>query len=202
MKPRKILFLGETFRADAQTWMNGLVEHGNFEFVTWELNQFGTSFKRFLRHFEFLWAPIAIRILIAKEKPDMIIAERTTSYGFLAAASGVRPVAIAQQGITDIYPLDSPLLPLKEFLQKYAFKKATLIHAWGPAMATNIAKKITDMSKVMVMPKGIDLSFFAFDDNDSRYAKKIRGIVTRSLLPDYRHVVIINACSILKRKGY
>jgi hypothetical protein len=28
----------------------------------------------------------------------MVIAERTTSYGFLAALSGVKPVAIAQQG--------------------------------------------------------------------------------------------------------
>jgi hypothetical protein len=27
----------------------------------------------------------------------MVIAERTTSYGFLAALSGVKPVAIAQQ---------------------------------------------------------------------------------------------------------
>jgi hypothetical protein len=34
----------------------------------------------------------------------MVIAERTTSYGFLAALSGVKPVAIAQQGKTDLWP--------------------------------------------------------------------------------------------------
>jgi len=202
MKPKKILFLGETFRADAQTWMNGLQEYGNFEFITWELRQYGSRVKRMLRHLEFLWAPISIRLMVATEKPDMIIAERTTSYGFLAALSGVKPIAIAQQGITDIYPLDSPFLPLKEFIQHYAFKKATLIHAWGPAMASTMAEKKTDMSKVMVLPKGINLDFFKLDDNDARYSTKIRGIVTRSLLPDYKHATIIKACSILKKKGY
>ena len=37
MKKRKILFLGETYRADAITWTNGLKEFGDFEIVSWEL---------------------------------------------------------------------------------------------------------------------------------------------------------------------
>jgi hypothetical protein len=39
----------------------------------------------------------------------MIIAERTTSYGFLAALSGIKPSAIAQQGKTDLWPSHSIL---------------------------------------------------------------------------------------------
>jgi hypothetical protein len=35
----------------------------------------------------------------------MIIAERTTSYGFSAALSGIKPSAIAQQGKTIYGPL-------------------------------------------------------------------------------------------------
>jgi hypothetical protein len=45
----------------------------------------------------------------------MVIAERTTSYGFLAALSGVKPVAIAQQGKTDLWPEKSISLPLKKY---------------------------------------------------------------------------------------
>jgi hypothetical protein len=60
----------------------------------------------------------------------MVIAERTTSYGFLAALSGIQPSAIAQQGRTDLWPTNSILLPQK-IIQNYAFKKATLIHALG-----------------------------------------------------------------------
>jgi hypothetical protein len=57
---------------------------------------------RILRIFEFKLAILKTGIKL--QRPDMVIAERTTSYGFLAALSGVKPVAIAQQGITDLWP--------------------------------------------------------------------------------------------------
>ena len=50
MTKRKILFLGETYRADAITWMNGLKEFGDFEMITWELKTPNRSlFCRFIR---------------------------------------------------------------------------------------------------------------------------------------------------------
>lgn len=202
MKKKKILFLGETYRADAITWMNGLKDFGDFEIVTWEL-QTGSQggLNRLLRLLEYSLAIFRIRALVAKEKPDMVIAERTTSYGFLAALSGVKPIAIAQQGLTDLWPETSPLLPIKKRIQHYAFKKADLIHAWGKVMTYSMEKSNIDMRKVMVLPKGIDLSVFTprNSDNDSNC---INAIVTRSLLPEYRHDVILKALAILHEKGY
>ena len=61
----------------------------------------------------------------------MVIAERTTSYGFLAAISGVKPIAVAQQGVTDLWPETSMLLPLKKKIQNYAFQKADLDSCLG-----------------------------------------------------------------------
>jgi glycosyltransferase involved in cell wall biosynthesis len=202
MRRRKILFLGEVFRADAQTWMNGLKEFGQFDIVTWEMNESGKSWRRLLRFAEFLFiAPFKVRRLVAKEKPDMIIAERTTSYGFLAALSGIKPIAVAQQGITDLYPPGSMLIPLKRYLQKTAFKHATLIHAWGPVMANSMRNVGVDMEKVMEMPKGIDLRKFSFAPPGDSKIKPIKAIVTRSLLPDYRHDIILQAAAIIKSKG-
>ncbi|WP_340696588.1 glycosyltransferase [Flavobacterium ginsengisoli] len=80
---RKILFLGESYRADAITWMKGLKEFGDFEIVTWELQT--SNNHRFKRILEYFFSPLSIRKIIKKEKPDMVIAERTTSYGFLAS---------------------------------------------------------------------------------------------------------------------
>jgi hypothetical protein len=54
--------------------------------------------------------------------------QERTSYGFLAALSGVKPVAIAQQGKTDLWPEKS--LPLKNCCNTMLSKKADLIHAW------------------------------------------------------------------------
>jgi glycosyltransferase involved in cell wall biosynthesis len=199
MKKRKILFLGESYRADAITWMKGLKEFGDFEIITWELQTPSNSkFDRFKRILEYFFAPVSIRKIIKKEKPDMVIAERTTSYGFLAAISGSKTIAIAQQGRTDLWPEDSSLYPFKKFIQKYAFKKAHLIHAWGPVMTIHMKAIGVDMNKVLVLPKGINLSLFTPSTNNST---RIEAIVTRSLMPEYRHDSILKAFGILNQKG-
>jgi glycosyltransferase involved in cell wall biosynthesis len=200
MQKRKILFLGETYRADAITWMNGLKDYGDFEIMTWELKTPSNSkLNRFKRILEFLFAPIAIRKIIRQQKPNMVIAERTTSYGFLAALSGVKPIAIAQQGKTDLWPEDSITVPLKKITQNYAFKKATLIHAWGSVMADSMAKANADMKKVMVLPKGIDLDYFK--NKNTANQEKICAVVTRSLTVVYRHDIILKSFAILHQKG-
>ncbi|TRX04631.1 glycosyltransferase [Flavobacterium gawalongense] len=200
MKKKKILFLGESYRADAITWMNGLREFGDFEIITWELKTSNNNLKnRILRIFEFELAFFRIRKIIKLHKPDMVIAERTTSYGFLAALCGVKPVAIAQQGRTDLWPEKSILLPLKKLIQHYAFQKADLIHAWGPVMTISMIKANVDMNKVLVLPKGINLEKFGNKNNAN--PEKISAIVTRSLLPEYRHAIILKSFAILNQKG-
>ena len=200
MEKRKILFLGETYRADAITWMNGLKEFGDFEIITWELKTPNTTFfSRLARIFEFNTALFQIKKLVKKHQPDMVIAERTTSYGFLAALSGVKPVAIAQQGRTDLWPEKSILLPLKKIIQHYAFQKADLIHAWGPVMTISMKKANVDMNKVLVLPKGIDLEQFKNKKNIP--SQKLTAIVTRSLMPEYCHNIILQAFGILNQKG-
>ncbi len=200
MAKRKILFLGETYRADAITWMNGLKEFGDFEIITWELKTPSTNFiSRLLRIFEFSLAFFQIRKIIKSHQPDMVIAERTTSYGYLAALSGIKPVAIAQQGKTDLWPEKSILLPFKKIIQHYAFKKADLIHAWGPVMTISMTEAKVDMTKVLVLPKGIDLE--KFENKNIENPAKITAIVTRSLQTEYRHDVILKAFKILNQKG-
>ncbi|MGG7036695.1 MAG: glycosyltransferase [Flavobacterium sp.] len=199
MAKKRILFLGETYRADAITWMNGLREFGDFEIVTWELQKSSTGISRISRLTELLTLFFRIRKIAQSYNPDMVIAERTTSYGFLAALTGIKPIAIAQQGITDLWPHNSPLFFFKKILQRYAFKKADLIHAWGNAMANHMEKNKVNMSKVLIMPKGINLEHFKF--NNTANPETIEAIVTRSLEPEYKHDVIIKAFAILKRKN-
>ena len=199
MAKKKILFLGETYRADAITWMSGLKEFGDFEIVTWELKNSCNGFQRAKRLLEILTAILTIKSIVKKYSPDMVIAERTTSYGFLASICGVKPIAIAQQGITDLWPPNSPLVFLKKIMQNYAFKKADLIHAWGVAMAVNIEKHDVDMSKVMVLAKGINVATFRFETTND--ANKINAVVTRSLEPEYKHDLILKAFSTLKKRN-
>lgn len=199
MSKKRILFFGETDRADAITWMNGLREFGDFEIVTWELKTSSNGFNRIIRLFELAKAILTIKSIVKKFNPDMVIAERTTSYGYLAAISGLKPMAIAQQGITDLWPHNSPLNIFKKRLQNYAFKKADLIHAWGNSMVEHMKESNVDMDKVMILPKGINLDFFQF--NDASDETMINAVVTRSLEPEYKHDLILKAFSIVKQKS-
>jgi len=196
----RILFLGETYRADAQTWIKGLKEFGQFEIFTWGLNQQGRGLRKFFRAMESIYRIFELHKYAKEINPDLIIAERTTSYGFIAATLHNRfPIAIAQQGITDIYPFRSPLKPVKRMLQKYAFRHATLVHAWGEAMTYSMIRMGVDPAKIMVLAKGIDLRRYKY--KPVHYTGEVHAIVTRSLTPDYRHATILKAIEIVKKNG-
>ena len=199
MTKKRILFLGETYRADAITWINGLKEFGDFEIVTWELKKSNVGVNRLSRLIELLIAFFTIKKIAQSFNPDMVIAERTTSYGFLAALTGIKPIAIAQQGITDLWPHNSPLYPFKKILQDYAFKKAHLIHAWGKVMTKHMLDSNVEMNKILELPKGINIELFSFSSIQN--LKSIEAIVTRALEPEYKHDVILKAFAILKKKN-
>jgi glycosyltransferase involved in cell wall biosynthesis len=56
-----------------------------------------------------------------------------------------------------------------------------------------------DIEKVMILPKGINLDFFQF--NDASDGTMINAVVTRSLEPEYKHDLILKAFSIVKQKN-
>src|SRR4029079_13095617 len=96
-KRYKILFLGETYRADAITWMKGLQEFCPFDLYTWELAQAGTGLKKIKRALETVTRLKELKRQIISLKPDLIIAERVTSYGFIGTLfHKYAPVIIAQ----------------------------------------------------------------------------------------------------------
>jgi hypothetical protein len=66
----------------------------------------------------------------------------------------VKPIAIAQQGRTDLWPESSVLLPIKNN-PKLCIQNATLIHAWGPVMTISMGKANVDMDKVLCCRKGL-----------------------------------------------
>ena len=66
MSKKRILFLGETYRADAITWMNGLKEFGDFEIVTWELKTSSIGIHRMKRLIELANAFLTIKKIAKK----------------------------------------------------------------------------------------------------------------------------------------
>lgn len=199
MKIQNILFLGETFRADAQTWIKGIEHQSKVNVKTMEIGFSGGRFRRFLKAISFLG-----RILLSrrKEKYDLILAERSTSYGFLCLFFNGKLKVVAQQGISDIYPNTGFSKFYKSLLQRIVYRNVDIIHAWGAVMVPAMIKSGAAPEKIMILPKGIDLTKFGKQVPFfyPKSEKKI-AIVTRSLKTEYCHEVIINATKLLSQNG-
>jgi glycosyltransferase involved in cell wall biosynthesis len=196
----KILFLGETYRADAQTWIKGIEEASGCKIDTDEIKTIRFKPIRAIQAFLFIGRLLWGRFF--GPKYDIVLAERSTSYGFFSLFTNAKIKVVAQQGISDIYPNTFFSRGYKKILQRLVYKKVDVIHAWGNAMVPAMLKSGADPKKIVVLPKGIDLKKYYFTDHFSHNKPfELRAIVTRALASDYNHYIIIQAVAELKKKG-
>lgn len=190
----RILFLGETYRADAQTWIRGIERVSGVAIKTKEIPKSGNRISRMFLAFRFL-----ISLAFSKQKYDIVLAERATSYGFFSLLVKTKIRVVAQQGITDAFPENGFSGWFKRILQRAIYTRADLIHAWGYVMTYAMLKSGAAPGKILVKPKGLDLDKYTFKKRVE--PKVFTAIVTRSLYPIYRHNEILKAIQILKEKG-
>jgi glycosyltransferase involved in cell wall biosynthesis len=190
----KILFLGETYRADAQTWIKGIEGASGFKIQTKELPKTGSRISRTFQAVGFF-----INLYFSKEKYDITLAERATSYGFFSLLVNSKIRVVAQQGITDAFPEIGFAGWYKRILQRAIYTKADLIHAWGFVMTYAMLESGAPPSRIMVLPKGLNLDKFKFFGETKE--REFTAIVTRSLFDIYRHEEVLEAIFILKNQG-
>jgi glycosyltransferase involved in cell wall biosynthesis len=195
----KIFFLGDSDHPNTQNWVKGLTTYGGCKVKIWSLPWPKGRFGSLNRFINFIWALIILRHKIKQFNPDLLIGYRLTSYGFIAAFTGIHPLVIAQQGETDVWPRHHWTTLIKSLLARFAIKRADLIHVWGKSMAQSVFELGGEMGKVLILPRGIDLSNFSI--NEEKSFEKIRIFASRSLHPDYGYDVIIQAIHSLKAAG-
>lgn len=193
----KILFLGETYRADAKTWIEGIETFSGAKIDTMEVPFSPKRWKRISLFLLFLVQLIRLR---TQKSFDIVLAERATSYGFFSLLVKARVKVVAQQGITDAFPEEGFTGLYKRFFQRSVYKNVDLIHAWGHVMTYAMLESGAAPSKIMVLPKGINLQRYTFSEKHEFNSTPI-GIVTRSLSDIYRHDIILQSLAILKEKG-
>ncbi|WP_077349728.1 glycosyltransferase [Algoriphagus sp. A40] len=190
----RILFLGETYRADAQTWIRGIEKVSGYSIETKEIPQTGGRISRMLLALRFL-----VNLAFSTRQYDLVLAERATSYGFFSLLVKAKVRVVAQQGISDVWPENGFAGWYKGILQSSIYRKADLIHGWGYVMTFAMINSGAPPSRILVRPKGLFLDKFQFAGPEQKV--KNQAIVTRSLYPIYHHAVILEAISILKKKG-
>lgn len=190
----RILFLGESYRADAQSWYRGIEAASGFPVEIKELPSTGGRVGRMIKALGFL-----TNLIFSSDKYDIVLAERSTSYGFFSLFVNTKVRVVAQQGITDCYPDVGFTGWYKRILQRAIYQRADRIHAWGYVMTYSMLERGTEPHRIKVKPKGLDLNRFRFVSHSED--QKVVAIVTRSLYDIYRHEDILNAIAILKKKG-
>ena len=135
---------------------------------------------------------------IAKDiKPDLVIAYRITSYGYIAAKAGFHPLVMAAQNEGIVFMRKpSPLryYILKRFAE-HAISKADMLHAWSPNLKDGLLKFGADEKKILLLHRGIDLSGVPEKPRDGRKFDPERPVFvsTRSLYPEYRIDTLLKA---------
>lgn len=195
-KPTTILFLGETYRADAQTWIRGIEQVSGITIDTLEVEPTKSRSARLLKFVAF-W----IKILVGNftRSYDLVLAERATSYGFFSLFVRAKKRIVAQQGITDAWPETGFSGKYKRYLQSLVYRNVDLIHAWGQVMVPAMLASGARPDKIMILPKGMDLSVYKFVPLGNKNLH--HAIVTRSLTPVYHHRDILQSVFLLKERG-
>jgi glycosyltransferase involved in cell wall biosynthesis len=151
---------------------------------------------------KFLFCASQLRNIISREKPDIVIGYRITSYGYLAINGGFSPIVIAAQN-ENIVTAHKFLFFLKPFLSycaRRAISKADLIHAWGSNMKDGILKFGGSLDKIIIMHRGIDFKTFFPRERDFVVTDQPVIISTRSLYPEYNIDILIRTFSFVLRK--
>jgi len=110
---------------------------------------------------KYLFNVARVKDLIRQIKPDILQAFHLTSYGFLAALSGVHPLIVTVWG-TDIL-LTPRKSPLHNLITRYALRKADYITATSPRLGEATAEYAPKGKKIDIIPYGIDLKIFSPD---------------------------------------
>ncbi|MFZ2658295.1 MAG: glycosyltransferase [Victivallales bacterium] len=202
----KILLCADDKSANTLAWVKGFRELGaeviiasaRAEKSTGGIVALGTP--SLPARLNFIFGAGKLREVISKEKPDILIGYRVTSYGYLCASSGFHPLVLAAQNEQITYlPKPNPIRrKVLEYFARKAIGKADLIHAWGDNMLPRLKELGADEKKILVMHRGIDLDLFK--PSVSKPAGAPVFISSRSLFPEYKINRIIEAFVLLLKK--
>ena len=200
----KILFLGEPESPNTVSWVAGLRDEG-CEVVVASVRTDGSGDALAIGNpslpprIRILTGVSHLKSIIAEIKPDLVLAYRVTSYGYLAAKAGFHPLVLAAQNEQIVY-LPKPTFLRRKFLEKcarFAISKADLMHAWSDNIADGLIKFGADSDKILTLHRGIDVKLFD-SDRDKRFNKNAPVFIsTRSLAPEYRIDKLLDAFALV-----
>ena len=141
----------------------------------------------------------SLRRLARRLRPDVVHAQYVTSYGFVAAAAGLRPLVLTAWG-TDVLvsPKESAV---RRWLASYAVRHSDVVTTVAAHMNPAMAALGAPLADVSAVPFGVDLAQFTAPAGPRAETDRVRVICTRNFAPVYRIDTLIDAVAALRDKG-
>jgi len=205
----KILFLAEPDSANTRAWAEGLRALG-CEIRIGSVRVDSPTPDGSVIPLGPRWLPPRLRLLLAggdlhraitEFKPDLLLAYRVTSYGYLAACGSLHPLVIAAQNEQIIYqphPTWWRTWLLTRFA-KFAISRADLLHAWSPNIADGLRCFGAKNEKILILHRGIDTRLFSPPESPPLRTVDPVLISTRALHPEYRIDELLHIFAHLRR---
>jgi glycosyltransferase involved in cell wall biosynthesis len=200
----RLCFIGPAHSIHTQRWLQAFVDRGHqvhlvtlpgesvtLDRVTVHPLPDGPAKVRFAR-----WA-LSLRRILAGIRPDVLHAHYLTRYGWLAGASGLRPLVVSAWG-TDAY-IDPERSRLSRILTGRLLRRADHIIADAENLAERLVALGAPRTRLSVIQWGVDVEQFRPDrDTAALRAQLNLGpgpiiLSTRGLMPNYNQDTILHA---------
>ena len=111
-------------------------------------------------------------------KPDLVHAHYLTSYGFIAALAGLRPLVVSAWG-SDVLiaPKESKIL---RYFVKYAIRRADAVTVLAEHMVSSVLELGGKAEKITSTPFGVDTDFFKPNSKKTSNKQFLKLICTRN----------------------
>lgn len=147
----------------------------------------------------YLLAIPVLRALARRLAADVVHAQYVTSYGFLAAVAGLRPLVLTAWG-TDVLisPKESRLI---RWLASYAVRHADAVTTVAQHMNPAVAALGIEEDAVSAVPFGVDIASFVPPAASRPEGDTLRLICTRNFAPIYNVSTLIAALQRTAQRG-
>lgn len=208
----KICFIAPANNYHTKKWCKWFSDHGHdVHVVSFIFDQIENANVHFVdtgasadssdsQKLKYLLKAKRVKQIVNSINPDIVNVHYATSYGTVAALSGLKGYVLSVWG-SDIYDFPKKS-PLHKAMLKYSLKKAGYIFSTSNAMAKE-THKYTD-KKIEITPFGVDMELFNPEKRNRPYHLKEDGdfIVgtVKALEPKYGIDYLIKAVTLVKNE--
>lgn len=203
----RICFLAPASNYHTKKWCKWFCEHGHevhvISFINDKIDNVSVHFvdtgasadSGDSEKIKYLFKAKHVKKIVEQIKPDTLNVHYATSYGTVAALSGLKGYTLSVWGM-DIYDFPKKSI-LHRIMLKYSLNKAGYLFSTSKAMAEE-TKKYTKKN-IEITPFGVDMNLFNPDKRNRNDSEFVVGTV-KSLTPKYGIDYLIKAVSLIKKE--